>query len=66
MCMKIECAKCEKPTWKGCGKHVEQALKDVPVDERCQCPKDLPTVPTNVEAKPLEKNEEEITTEKAA
>ena len=23
----------------GCGMHIEQALKDVPKDERCQCPR---------------------------
>ena len=40
--MKTECEKCEKPTWKGCGKHIEQALKDVPEDERCKCPRDQP------------------------
>ncbi len=40
MCMKVDCDKCSKPTWKGCGKHIEQALKDVPEDERCKCPRD--------------------------
>ncbi len=24
----------------GCGKHIEEALKDVPVAERCQCKKE--------------------------
>jgi len=38
--MKIDCSTCGKPTWKGCGKHIEQALKDVPEDERCKCPRD--------------------------
>jgi hypothetical protein len=38
--MKVDCSKCNKPTWKGCGKHIEQALKDVPEDERCKCPRD--------------------------
>ena len=38
--MKVTCDKCDKPTWKGCGKHIEQALKDVPEDERCKCPRD--------------------------
>lgn len=42
MCFKTECEKCEKPTWKGCGKHIEQALKDVPEDERCKCPRETP------------------------
>jgi len=35
--MKTTCETCGKPTWKGCGNHIEQALKDVPVDERCKC-----------------------------
>jgi hypothetical protein len=40
MCKKTECVKCSKPTWMGCGKHIEEALKDVPEDERCKCPRD--------------------------
>ena len=28
---------CHKPTWFGCGRHIEEALGDVPVDERCHC-----------------------------
>jgi hypothetical protein len=34
MCKKVDCEKCGKPTWKGCGQPIEQALKEVPVDER--------------------------------
>jgi len=26
MCMKTECPTCHKPTWKGCGQHIESAL----------------------------------------
>lgn len=26
MCMKVECPTCHKPTWKGCGQHIESAL----------------------------------------
>ncbi|CAF3386556.1 unnamed protein product [Rotaria socialis] len=40
MCMKVDCAECGKPTWKGCGKHIEQALNGIAVDERCKCSKD--------------------------
>jgi len=29
----------QRPTWAGCGKHIETALADVPVDQRCQCPR---------------------------
>lgn len=37
MCRKVVCPDCKKPTWVGCGKHVEEALKDVPQDQRCKC-----------------------------
>jgi hypothetical protein len=37
MCRAVTCKKCGRPTWKGCGAHVEQVLGDVPRDERCQC-----------------------------
>ncbi len=37
MCMQVHCKKCGKPTWTGCGAHVEQALANVPKDQRCQC-----------------------------
>lgn len=39
MCKKITCDKCGKPTWQGCGQHIEDALKDVPVAQRCDCPR---------------------------
>jgi hypothetical protein len=39
MCNRVTCRKCGKPTWSGCGAHVEQALAGVPKEERCQCPK---------------------------
>lgn len=55
MCMKIDCDQCEKPTWKGCGKHIEQALKDVPVDERCKCPRDSPASTTEVKKPEVQK-----------
>lgn len=29
MCHKITCKKCGKPTWAGCGRHIEIALKGV-------------------------------------
>ncbi|EAL66701.1 hypothetical protein DDB_G0281439 [Dictyostelium discoideum AX4] len=37
MCKKITCGKCTKPTWAGCGQHIESCLADVPVNERCVC-----------------------------
>ena len=40
MCHQITCATCNKPTWEGCGEHIEYALKGVPLNERCSCPRD--------------------------
>ncbi len=37
MCRRIECSACGRPTFAGCGAHVEQVLRDVPAAERCQC-----------------------------
>jgi hypothetical protein len=40
MCRVATCRKCGKPSWKGCGAHVEQVLEDVAPAERCQCRSD--------------------------
>ncbi len=37
MCRRVQCGKCGKPTFAGCGMHVEQVLGNVPKDERCKC-----------------------------
>lgn len=37
MCRAITCNKCKRPTWAGCGAHVEKVLGHVPPAERCQC-----------------------------
>jgi hypothetical protein len=37
MCMAVLCPTCNKPTFRGCGAHVEQVLGHVPKDERCKC-----------------------------
>ena len=37
MCRRVECRKCGRPTFAGCGAHVEQVLGDVPAAQRCQC-----------------------------
>jgi hypothetical protein len=37
MCQRVQCPKCGKPTWSGCGQHIEEALRGVPPGERCQC-----------------------------
>ena len=39
MCKKVTCDTCHKPTWEGCGEHIEYALKGVPPNERCTCPR---------------------------
>jgi len=37
MCRQVECNECKKPTFAGCGMHVEQVLGHVPHDARCDC-----------------------------
>lgn len=37
MCQRVECPKCKKPTYAGCGMHIEQVLGNVPRDQRCSC-----------------------------
>ena len=37
MCAQVKCPQCGKPTWAGCGRHIEQALAHVPPAERCRC-----------------------------
>jgi len=37
MCRAVTCSKCGKPTWAGCGAHVEQVLGGVPKAQRCAC-----------------------------
>jgi hypothetical protein len=37
MCSKVICSRCNKPTWSGCGEHIEEALVGVSVGERCNC-----------------------------
>lgn len=37
MCARVECRRCGKPTFSGCGAHVEQVLGNVPRDQRCRC-----------------------------
>jgi hypothetical protein len=37
MCQRVNCPKCGRPTYAGCGRHVEQVLGDVAADARCAC-----------------------------
>ncbi|WP_199433753.1 hypothetical protein [Qaidamihabitans albus] len=42
MCQRAVCSRCGKPTYRGCGRHVEQVLGDVPPSRRCSCEQDTP------------------------
>lgn len=35
MCRAVICKTCGKPTWAGCGMHVNEVLAGVPVADRC-------------------------------
>lgn len=35
MCRRVTCKVCNKPSWAGCGQHIEQALAGVPKKDRC-------------------------------
>lgn len=37
MCQRVTCKSCGKPTYAGCGRHVEAVLGDVPLEGRCRC-----------------------------
>jgi hypothetical protein len=37
MCRRVDCGKCGRPTFAGCGAHVEQVLGDVAPADRCHC-----------------------------
>jgi hypothetical protein len=35
MCIKVACKICKKPTWSGCGEHIEDALFGIAIADRC-------------------------------
>ena len=35
MCYPVECAKCGKTTWEGCGEHVQSVIDQVPPEAWC-------------------------------
>lgn len=37
MCFQATCDACQKPTWQGCGQHIESALAGVKEADRCRC-----------------------------
>ncbi len=59
MCRRVDCSKCGRPTFAGCGAHVEQVLGDVPRAERCRCREEQPNV------KPAEDVKEKLARELA-
>lgn len=40
MCHRITCRTCGRPSYAGCGMHIEQVLGDVPRERRCHCRED--------------------------
>ncbi|HBX10347.1 MULTISPECIES: hypothetical protein [Candidatus Neomicrothrix] len=36
MCQRVTCPTCQRPTYAGCGSHIEQVLGDVAPADRCQ------------------------------
>lgn len=37
MCRRVDCSRCGRPTYAGCGAHVEQVLAGVAQADRCRC-----------------------------
>lgn len=37
MCRRVNCGQCGRPTFAGCGAHVEQVLGSVAPADRCHC-----------------------------
>ena len=46
MCSKVNCRKCGKPTWSGCGNHIDEALRGIPKAQRCQGHENEPKQPS--------------------
>ncbi|KAL5525611.1 hypothetical protein ACEPAG_6947 [Sanghuangporus baumii] len=39
-CKKVQCSKCGKTTWAGCGMHVDSVMADVAPENKCECPRE--------------------------
>jgi hypothetical protein len=37
MCRRVQCETCGKPSYAGCGRHIEEVLRSVAHEERCSC-----------------------------
>ncbi|WP_344295828.1 hypothetical protein [Agromyces neolithicus] len=35
MCSPVTCSVCGKTTWAGCGQHVDQVMRGIPLNQRC-------------------------------
>ncbi|MDP3277148.1 MAG: hypothetical protein Q8Q09_18295 [Deltaproteobacteria bacterium] len=46
----MNCTKCGRPTFAGCGAHIEQVLGDVAVGDRCKCREASATRPQDATA----------------
>jgi hypothetical protein len=42
MCRRVECSRCGRPTFAGCGAHVDRVLAGDPPSERCHCDDERP------------------------
>lgn len=47
MCRRVDCTQCGKPTYAGCGAHVEQVLAGVAPENRCRCRETNAKAPTS-------------------
>ena len=43
MCRAVNCRKCGKTTWAGCGQHVDAVMRGVPSSDRCRGHQDEPS-----------------------
>ncbi len=50
MCRLATCKTCGKPTYAGCGAHIEQVLGHVPQSDRCHCRQKATTRPATRDA----------------
>jgi hypothetical protein len=50
MCRRVDCSKCGRPTYAGCGMHIEQVLGNVPPAQRCRCREEKTKAPGGPEA----------------
>jgi hypothetical protein len=37
MCYPVQCPRCQKTTWGGCGEHVADVMRNVPTAQQCTC-----------------------------